>query len=67
MELNIKKIREIMKSQGEMSTTELACKMKVSEAWVYGILAGTQGKTFKTVAKLAKALNVNEKDLVVGE
>jgi len=66
MELNIKKIKQIMKSR-KMPTTELAFKMRVSEAWVYGILAGTQGKTFKTVAKLAKALNVKEKDLVVGE
>ena len=49
-----------------MPTTELAFKMKVSEAWVYGILAGTQGKTFKTVKKLAIALDAEETELVIG-
>lgn len=66
MKLNVEKIQHIMDKQG-LNKTALALKMGVKESWVYEILAGRQGKTFETVRKLSKALQVSEKDLVVGE
>ena len=55
-----------MDKQG-LSTTALAYRMEVKESWVYELLAGRQGKTFATVQKVARALDIPELDLVEGE
>ena len=63
MKINIKKIQQLMDDQN-MTVSDLAWKMKVKETWIYAILAGRHGKTFKTLERLAKTLKVPEKDLV---
>jgi plasmid maintenance system antidote protein VapI len=63
MELDLDKIEEIMDKKN-IGTLELAVLMEVSQSWVYNVLAGTAGKTFKTADKIAKALNVNPKSII---
>ena len=63
MEINTKKIKQIMKQRG-LSTMDMAIKMNVKESWVYAVLAGTAGKTFKTVTSFADALGVPDKDII---
>jgi plasmid maintenance system antidote protein VapI len=63
MELDLDKIEKIMKKKN-MGTIELAMLMEVSQSWIYNVLAGTAGKTFKTADKIATALGVNPKTLI---
>ena len=63
MKLNINRIREEMRTQG-LSSADLARRLDARDQWVFSVLSGHAGKTFRVVDKLAKALNVPEKDLV---
>lgn len=63
MRLNLVKIRKEMKAQG-LRPSDLAKRMKVRDQWVSAVLAARAGKTFKVAERLAKALNIPEKDLV---
>lgn len=46
-----------MEDLGDMTRTDLAERMKVSEAYVSKILKGTSNFTFDTLVKLARALD----------
>lgn len=63
MKLNLVKIRKEMKSQ-KLRPADLARRLGARDQWVFAVLAGRAGRTFKVVDKLAKALNIPEKDLV---
>lgn len=63
MQINIDKVNSILSKKG-WSTTQLAVAMDVKESFIYGILHGTHGKTFKTAEKLAKALGVKDKEII---
>lgn len=63
MRLNLVKIRKEMKLQ-KLRPADLARRLNAKDQWVFAVLAGRAGRTFRIVDKLAKALNVPEKDLV---
>lgn len=63
MRLNVKKIKREIEDQG-ISVYDLAQKMKAREQWIYMILNGQGGRTFKTLERFAKALGLNEKELI---
>lgn len=63
MKINTDKLKQIMKAKS-MSTIDIAYKMQTSEAWVYAVLAGTHGRTFRTVEKFAEVLGVEPKELI---
>ena len=63
MKIATNKIKNIMDKKG-ISTVELAFRMGVKESWIYAVLAGDQGKTFKSVERLAKALGVEELEII---
>ena len=63
MELDTEKVMKFMKLYG-WSGAELARKMKRDRQWIHYVLKPGQNLTFKTVNDLAKALDVDPRDLI---
>lgn len=63
MRLDTKQIKNIMLLDG-IKPKKLAKKLNKSDSWVYLMLQGKAGKTFKIVRQLAKVLNCKEKDII---
>jgi transcriptional regulator with XRE-family HTH domain len=64
MKLNIIKVKNRMKDMG-LTTADVAKLMGVHRQTMYDTLYGKTGKTLRTIARLAKALHMDEKDLVM--
>ena len=63
MELDTEKTLKFMKLYG-WTGAELARRMKRDRQWVFYVLQPGQNLTFKTVNSLAKALDVDPRDLI---
>lgn len=63
MKINTAYLKQKMEDQN-IDVSDLARLANKKESWIYSILNGKGGKTFMTVNVLAKALNINPKDLV---
>lgn len=64
MQLNIEKLKAELKRTG-MSHSALAKKMKISRQAVGFYVKGEVGKSFKAIVKLADALKMDPKDLII--
>ena len=63
MQIDTDKIKQIMKKRN-LTAYDLSLAMGKRESWVYSVLAGTTGKTFKTVESFADALKINPKNII---
>ena len=66
MEVNVQRLRELRREQ-VLSLRELEEISGVSYNTIWRIEAGRQGAQPRTIRKLAKALEVNPKELIRGE
>lgn len=64
MELNIGKINSELERLG-WTQAKLAAEIGVTRQYINQVLAGEIGKTFVVVDKIAKALGIEPKDLVI--
>jgi len=64
MKLNLDKIRREL-DRLQWTYSNLAVHSAMERQFVSEIMAGKAGRTFRTVERLAEALNVDEKDLVI--
>lgn len=65
MKLNIEKIDKELKRLG-WTKYQLAMKMEVKPQWIYQILSSKyNGLTLKSIDKIAKALELDSKDLII--
>ena len=63
MKLNTEIIKLAMERQG-LSVLDLSRRVRRHSQWVYDILAGNAGKTFRTAEILGEALGIPPKDLI---
>lgn len=63
MRINTEKLNAILKERG-WSPSDYARAMKVERQWVYDVLSGKAGQTFKTAERFAEALGLTGKDIL---
>lgn len=63
MKLNINKLKNIMKERG-LTPGDVAKIMGVHRQTVYETFYGKTGKTLRVITRLAKALHVDERELI---
>ena len=63
MKINTEKLNAILKERG-WSPSDYARAMKAERQWVYDILSGKAGQTFKTTERLADALGLKGTDII---
>lgn len=63
LKLNINIIKNEMDRQG-LKPADLARIMNVKDQWIYSVLSGESGKTFKVADQFAQALGLQSKDIV---
>jgi len=64
MQLNIDAIKKIMDKK-KIDESGLARLMDKKESWVYLMLQGKAGKTFRIAAEIAEALNCRESQIII--